>query len=176
MALTVQPPSEPTAGANGGVAVPQLRRVLSLRDLIFYGIVAITPCAPVTVFGLASSISRGHASLAILLAMVAILFTAVSYGRMAAIYPEAGSAYTYVGRGLNMYMGFLAGWAMLLDYIVIPLFCLMYSALTVQRVLPQLPYWIWVLVFSAGMTALNLRGVRSTPERTKYCSPPWESS
>jgi putrescine importer len=162
MALTVQPPSEPSAGANGGVAVPQLRRVLSLRDLIFYGIVAITPCAPVTVFGLASSISRGHASLAILLAMVAILFTAVSYGRMAAIYPEAGSAYTYVGRGLNMYMGFLAGWAMLLDYIVIPLFCVMYSALTVQRVLPQVPYWIWVLVFSAGMTALNLRGVRST--------------
>ena len=51
MALTVQPPSEPTAGANGGAAVPQLRRVLSLRDLIFYGIVAITPCAPVTVFG-----------------------------------------------------------------------------------------------------------------------------
>jgi putrescine importer len=161
MALTVQPPSGPI-DANDGAAVPHLRRVLSLRDLIFYGIVAITPCAPVTVFGLASSISRGHASLAILLAMVAILFTAVSYGRMAAIYPEAGSAYIYVGRGLNRYMGFLAGWAMLLDYIVIPLFCVMYSALMVQRVLPQVPYWIWVLIFSTGMTVLNLRGVRST--------------
>lgn len=153
---------EAPANANEGAAVPQLRRVLSLRDLIFYGIVAITPCAPVTVYGLASSMSRGHASLVILLAMVAILFTAVSYGRMAAIYPEAGSAYTYVGRGLNVYMGFLAGWAMLLDYIVIPLFCVMYSALTVQRVVPQVPYWVWVFVFAAGMTALNLRGVRST--------------
>lgn len=106
--------------------------------------------------------SRGHASLAILLAMVAILFTAVSYGRMAAVYPEAGSAYTYVGRGLNVYMGVLAGWAMLLDYVVIPLFCVMYSALTVQRVIPQVPYWVWVFAFAAGMTALNLNGIRST--------------
>jgi putrescine importer len=142
--------------------VPELRRVLSLRDLIFYGIVSITPCAPVTVFGLASSMSRGHASLAILLAMIAILFTAVSYGRMAAVYPTAGSAYTYVGRGLNTHLGFLAGWAMLLDYIVIPLFCVMYSALTMRRVMPQVPYWVWALIFAAGITGLNLNGVRST--------------
>ncbi len=136
--------------------------MLSLRDLVLYGIVSITPCAPVTVFGLASSMSRGHASLTILLGMIAILFTAVSYGRMAAIYPTAGSAYTYVGRGLNMHLGFLAGWAMLLDYIVIPLFCVIYSALMMQRVMPQVPYWIWSFIFAAGITALNLTGVRST--------------
>lgn len=147
---------------NVGGAAPHLRRVLSLRDLIFYGIVSITPCAPVTVFGLASSMSRGHASLAILLAMIAILFTAVSYGRMAAVYPTAGSAYTYVGRGLNVHLGFLAGWAMLLDYIVIPLFCVLYSALIMQRVVPQVPYWAWAFIFAAGITALNLHGVRST--------------
>ena len=142
--------------------MPQLRRVLSLRDLIFYGIVSITPCAPVTVFGLASSLSRGHASLTILLGMIAILFTAVSYGRMAAVYPTAGSAYTYVGRGLNMHLGFLAGWAMLLDYIVIPVFCVMYSALIISRVIPLVPYWMWALMFAAAITALNLKGVRST--------------
>lgn len=106
--------------------------------------------------------SRGHASLAIFLAMIAILFTAVSYGRMAAVYPTAGSAYTYVGRGLNMHLGFLAGWAMLLDYIVIPLFCVLYSALTMQRVVPQVPYWVWAFIFATGITALNLTGVRST--------------
>ena len=148
--------SSPTADA------PHLRRVLSLRDLIFYGIVSVTPCAPVTVFGLASSMSRGHASLAILLAMIAILFTAVSYGRMAAVYPTAGSAYTYVGRGLNVHLGFMAGWAMLLDYIVIPLFCVMYAALTMRRVVPEVPYWAWAFIFTAGITALNLSGVRST--------------
>lgn len=94
--------------------------------------------------------------------MIAILFTAVSYGRMAAVYPAAGSAYIYVGRGLNMHLGFLAGWAMLLDYIVIPLFCVLYSALTMRRVMPQVPYWALALIFAAGITALNLNGVRST--------------
>ena len=153
---------ESSSTPNVEGTAPHLRRVLSLRDLIFYGIVSITPCAPVTVFGLACSMSRGHASLAILLAMIAILFTAVSYGRMAAVYPTAGSAYTYVGRGLNMHLGFLAGWAMLLDYIVIPLFCVLYSALIMQRVVPQVPYWAWAFIFAAGITALNLHGVRST--------------
>jgi len=97
-----------------------LRRVLGVWDLILYGIVAVTPSAPVTVFGIAMRDSKGHAIDTILIAMVAMILTAVSYGRMATLYPSAGSAYTYVGRGLNPYLGFLAGWAMLLDYLFIP--------------------------------------------------------
>jgi putrescine importer len=62
--------------------------------------------------------------------MVAMMLTAFSYGRMAALYPSAGSAYTYVGRGLNLHLGFLAGWAMLLDYLLVPLICTVYGALT----------------------------------------------
>ena len=104
-------------------AVPGLRRVLSLRDLILYGIVAVTPSAPITVFGLVSVRAHGHTVDTILIAMIAMLLTATSYGRMARIYPSAGSAYTYVSRGLNPHLGFLAGWAMLLDYLIIPLFC-----------------------------------------------------
>ncbi len=107
--------------------VPRLRRVLSLGDLILYGIIAVTPSAPVTVFGLATVRARGHTVDTILFAMVAMALTAVSYGRMAAVYPAAGSAYTYVGRGLNPHLGFLAGWAMLLDYLIIPLFCVVYG-------------------------------------------------
>ena len=91
--------------------------------MILYGIVAVTPSAPVTVFGIAMRDSKGHAIDTILIAMVAMILTAVSYGRMATLYPSAGSAYTYVGRGLNPHLGFLAGWAMLLDYLFIPLFC-----------------------------------------------------
>lgn len=101
---------------------PRLRRVLTLWDLIFYGIVAVTPSAPATIFGLADVQSRGHVVLTILAAMAAMVLTAISYGRMAALYPSAGSAYTYVGRGIHPYLGFVAGWAMLLDYMLIPLF------------------------------------------------------
>jgi amino acid transporter len=142
--------------------VPRLRRVLGLWDLILYGIVAVAPSAPVTVFGLALVMSKGHAVDTILLAMVAMVLTGFSYGRMAALYPAAGSAYTYVGRGLNPHLGFLAGWAMLLDYLIIPLFCVIYGSLSIQRLFPQVPFVIWSAFIAGAMTYLNLRGIRST--------------
>jgi amino acid transporter len=143
-------------------APPRLRRVLTLKDLIFYGIVLVQPIAPVGIFGLALKISRGHAVTTILVAMVAMMLTAFSYGRMAVLYPSAGSAYTYVGRGLSPYLGFLAGWVMFLDYLIIPVINTIYGALTVQRLVPRAPYAVWVAVFAGGMTVLNLRGIRFT--------------
>ena len=86
-----------------------MRRVLSLWDLVFYGIVLIQPIAPMPLFGVAQKLSDGHFVTTILLAMFAMLITAFSYGRMAAIYPSAGSAYTYVGKGLNVYLGISGG-------------------------------------------------------------------
>jgi amino acid transporter len=102
-------------------AVPRLRRTLTLWDLIFYGIVLIQPIAPVPLYGVAQKLSDGHFVTIILIALFAMLITAVSYGRMGALYPTAGSAYTYVGKGLNPHLGFLAGWAMILDYLLQPL-------------------------------------------------------
>ena len=144
------------------IEIPRLRRVLSLWDLILYGIVAVTPSAPVTVFGLALVMSKGHAVDTILIAMVAMVLTGFSYGRMAALYPAAGSAYTYVGRGLNPHLGFLAGWAMLLDYVVIPVFCVIYGSLAIQRLFPQVPFVVWSAFIAGAITYLNLRGIRST--------------
>lgn len=136
--------------------------MLSLWDLIIFGIMAVTPSAPVTVFGLVSVRARGHTVDTILFAMVAMVLTAVSYGRMAALYPAAGSAYTYVGKALNPHLGFLAGWAMLLDYFTIPLFCVVYGSLIVQRMLPDVPYVIISAGFAGGITYLNARGIRAT--------------
>jgi putrescine importer len=112
-----------TTQTEAGETTPRLWRVLSVWDLMFYGLVAVTPSAPATVFGLAEVKSRGHVVVTILAAMVAMILTAISYGRMAALYPSAGSAYTYVGRGIHPYLGFVSGWAMLLDYVISPLFC-----------------------------------------------------
>ena len=141
---------------------PRLRRVLGLWDLIFYGIVIIQPIAAVPVFGVADGLSHGHAVTAVLVAGMAMMLTAVSYGRMARIYPLAGSAYNYVGRGLNPHLGFLAGWAMVLDYLIFPIVCVIQVALTVQRLLPAIPYAAWVFAFVVVLTAINLRGIRST--------------
>jgi putrescine importer len=141
---------------------PRLRRVLSLWDLILYGIVLIMPIAPLPLFGIVQKLSLGHAVTTILIAMVAMMLTAFSYGRMAALYPSAGSAYTYVGRGLNPHLGFLAGWAMLLDYLLVPLICTIYGALTAERLVPEVPYVVWAALFAGTMTVVNLRGIRTT--------------
>ena len=141
---------------------PRLRRVLRLHDLICYGIVIIQPIAPVPLFGLAEELSHGHAVTTVLLAGIAMMLTAFSYGRMAALYPLAGSAYSYVGRGLNPHLGFLAGWAMSLDYLVFPIVAVIQASLTVQRLLPAIPYSAWVAFFVILLTGINLLGVRTT--------------
>jgi len=151
----------PSAG-NSSNAVPHLKRVLTLWDLIFYGIVVIMPIAAVPLFGVAQKLSNGHTVTTIMIAMVAMMLTAVSYGRMATLYPAAGSAYTYVGRGLNPHLGFLAGWAMFLDYLLIPLLNAIYVPLTLKRLIPGLPYVAGALIFVTLITLLNLWGIRST--------------
>jgi amino acid transporter len=137
------------------------RSLLSLRDLVIYGVVLVQPIAPVGIFGISERASRGHVTTTILLAMIAMLFTAYSYGRLAARYPSAGSAYTYVGSSFGPYIGFLVGWAMFLDYLIIPLISTQYAALAVQRLTPEVPLLAWVGLFCVLITWLNLRGIRS---------------
>ncbi len=152
----IQPP------ANSAPAAPRLKRVLTLWDLIFYGIVLIQPVAPIPLFGVVQTRSHGHMVDTILLAMVAMMITAFSYGRMAALYPAAGSAYTYVGRGLNPHLGFLAGWAMFLDYLLQPILNGVWVSVAVHRLLPQVPYAVGALLFIGLVVGLNLVGIRAT--------------
>jgi amino acid transporter len=139
-----------------------LRRVLGLWDLVFYGIVLIQPVAATGPFGIADQMSRGHVVTTIVIGMVAMMFTAVSYGRMATLYPVAGSAYTYVGRAFNPYLGFLTGWAMFLDYLIIPILNVRFGSESLQRLCPNVPLWLLVALFAAAMTLLNLRGIQWT--------------
>ena len=108
----------------------KLLRVLSLGDLVIYGIILIQPVAALPLFGHANNISKGHAVTTILIAMMAMIFTAISYGRMANRYPSAGSAYTYVGKGIHPYLGFVAGWSMFMDYMFIPILCVIFTSIT----------------------------------------------
>src|ERR1700747_929622 len=150
------------------VAAPRLKRVLTLWDLIFYGIVLIQPIAPVPLYGVAQKLSDGHFVTIILIALFAMLITAVSYGRMGALYPTAGSAYTYVGKGLNPHLGFLAGWAMILDYLLQPLINTVWISTALhERYVHQVPFVVWVFVISAIMTLLNLAGVKASARANK---------
>ncbi len=184
--MTLEQNKETSPAASGSSsdtpAAPRLRRVLGLWDLIFYGIVLIQPVGAIGIFGLADQKSFGHVTLTILIALVAMMLTALSYGRMAALYPAAGSAYTYVGRGLHVYCGFIAGWAMFLDYLVIPIVSVVYGAISMQKGLDTM--WpgkahsfavalglqneqkvaiiFWVILFVSITTFLNIRGIKWT--------------
>ena len=149
-------------------SAPGLRRTLTLSDLIFYGIVLIQPIAPVPLYGIAQKLSDGHFVTIILIALFGMLITAVSYGRMGALYPTAGSAYTYVGRGLNPHLGFLAGWAMILDYLLQPLINTVWISTALhERYLPQIPYIVWAAIIAGIMTVLNLAGIKSSARANK---------
>lgn len=139
-----------------------LKRTLSLGQLIVMGIILVQPTAPMPPFGAISVTSNGHAVTTILIAMGAMLLTAWSYGRMARLYPNAGSAYTYVGREIHPVAGYLTGWSMLLDYAVNPLICTIWCARAVQSLLPGVPYAATAVFFALLFTALNLQGIQAT--------------
>jgi amino acid transporter len=98
----------------------ELKRSLGLRDLIIYGLVFMVPIAPFAIFGTVFNSSKGMVPLTYLIGMVAMIFTALSYREMSRAFPIAGSVYSYVSHGINSSVGFFAGWAILLDYLLVP--------------------------------------------------------
>jgi putrescine importer len=156
--------SSPSATAS---ARPSLARVLGLWSLVIYGIVLIQPTAPMPPFGVVSQEARGHVVTTLLIAMVAMLFTAVAYGRMAAVYPKAGSAYSYVSQELHPALGYVTGWSMLFDYVMNPIICVIWCSKAAQNFLP-LPYPVWAFFFASLFTVLNLRGVKASARTNAF--------
>src|ERR1043166_6379239 len=152
MAVETTPPS----------SAVRLKRSLGLWDLILYGIIVIQPVAPMSVFGVLSDRGRGHVVTTILIAMVAMLFTAISYGRMARAYPSAGSAFTYVAQEIHPSVGYVTGWSMVMDYIVNPLVCVIWCAGQAHEFAPAIPEWGWKIIFAVAFTMLNLRGIKTS--------------
>src|SRR2546422_852411 len=150
-----------TSSAPASTA-PRLRRTLTLWDLILYGVIVIQPVAPMSVFGVLSQRGHGHVVTTILIAMVAMLFTAISYGRMARAYPSAGSAFTYVGQEINPALGYVTGWSMVMDYMLNPMICIIWISQQAHVFAPGVPYWGWALIFGAVFTFLNLQGIKTS--------------
>ena len=140
----------------------RLKRRLGLLDLIVYGLVIVQPTAPMPIYGVVSQIAHGQVTATILLGMLAMLFTAVSYGRMARLYPAAGSAYTYVREAVHPAAGFMVGWSVMLDYLLNPLICTLWCSKALGNFLPAVPFPVFVLGFVLLFTALNLYGIEAS--------------
>lgn len=138
----------------------KLKRVLSTRDLIVYGIMMMFPLAPVAVYGAVQQQTGGHLFLAYLVAMVGMLFTALSYGAMAGAFPRAGSTYTFTSKGLHHDIGLLSGWAITLDYVLFPTLNMILLGLFASAQWPSIHYWWWVVAAVIFVTFFNMREVR----------------
>src|ERR1035437_7267381 len=121
-----------------------LHRTLGLWNLIIIGMVIIQPTAPMGIYGVISNKAHGHVVTTILIAMIAMLLTAISYGRMARVYPSAGSSFTYVGQEVHSAFGYIVGWGMVMDYLLNPLICTAFCAKAAMNMLPGLSYYAWV--------------------------------
>jgi putrescine importer len=146
---------------------PGLKRVLGLSSLVLYGIILIQPTAPMPLFGAAASLGKGHVVTTILIGMFAMLFTAISYGRMANVYPSSGSAYAYVSRAIHPSLGYFVGWGMIFDYIMNPIICVIWISKAAMNLIPEIPYGVYAVAFACLFTVMNLRGIESS-SRTNY--------
>ncbi|WP_148593637.1 APC family permease, partial [Streptomyces sp. WAC01526] len=146
---------------GGSAATGALRRTLSFRDLLVYGLLFIAPMAPVGIFGALQATSHGAVTLVYLVATVAMAFTAFSYAQMVRVAPRAGSVYTYARVGLGEGAGFVAGWMAMLDYLLIPAVAYLFSGIALHALVPSVHPWVWTALAVAVTTLLNLSGVRT---------------
>lgn len=155
---------EVTATSTSAEGAVRLSRTLRLWNLIIIGMVIIQPTAPMGIYGVISNKAHGHVVTTILIAMVAMLFTAICYGRMARIYPSAGSAYTYVGQEMHSILGYIVGWGMVMDYLLNPLICTAFCAKTAMNIVPGMSYYAWIFIFAVFFTWMNLRGIKTSAQ------------
>lgn len=137
-----------------------LKRVLGLRSLVFFGLAYMTPMIVLGIFGIVAEATEGASASAYAVALVAMIFTAASYGRLSAAFPVSGSAYTYVRKTIDSRAGFAVGWAILLDYLFLPMVIWLIGAAYMQAQFPDVPVFVWLLAFIGITTILNVIGLK----------------
>ncbi|AZL66547.1 APC family permease [Pseudomonas oryziphila] len=142
-------------------APAQLRRVLGLPALVFFGLVYMVPLTIFTTYGIVTELTGGRTAGAYLVTLLAMLFTATSYSFMVRRFPVAGSAYSYTNMAFGPNVGFLAGWSLLLDYLFIPMINYLLIGLFLNIAFPAIPAWAIVLASIALVTVLNVIGIHS---------------
>ncbi|MGW2919383.1 APC family permease [Streptomyces angustmyceticus] len=146
---------------GGGAPGAALRRTLTFRDLVVYGLLFIAPMAPVGIFGTLQAASHGAVTTVYLVATAAMACTAYSYAQMVRVAPRAGAVYTYARVGLGEGAGFVAGWMAMLDYLLVPAVAYLFSGIALHALVPSVHPWVWTALAVAVTTLLNLWGVRT---------------
>lgn len=145
--------SDPQSGAR-------LNRVLGMPALVLFGLAYMVPLTVFTTYGVVTDMTAGHLPTAYVVTLAAMVFTAYSYGRMVRAHPYAGSAYTYTQKSFGGHLGFMTGWALMLDYIFLPMINYLVIGIYLSASLPSVPSWVWIVVAIVLVTGLNVLGIK----------------
>ncbi|WP_291391040.1 APC family permease [Acinetobacter sp.] len=145
---------------SGTQSAAKLQKTLGLWHIIIIGLAYIQPMTLFDTFGLVSEESHYHVPTSYIIALIAILFTSISYGHMIRRYPSSGSAYTYAQKSIHPNVGFMVGWSSWLDYLLSPMVNIILVVIYLEALFPDVNHWVWVVGLTAFMTAVNLRGAR----------------
>ncbi|MFB6434729.1 MAG: APC family permease [Candidatus Malihini olakiniferum] len=137
----------------------QLRKTLPFWQVVMMGLAYMQPMTIYDTFGIVTNLTDGHVATAYVFALIGILFTAISYGKLVRRFPSAGSAYTYTQKAISPHVGFLVGWSSLLDYLFMPMINVLLAKTYLETIFPEVPDWIFVAVLVGLMTLCNLRGI-----------------
>ena len=152
--------SDASAGRQPGGQ--KLARVLGVPDMIVYGLIFMVPIAPFGIYGGVFTESGGMPALVYVVGTLAMVFTALSYGMLIREWPVSGSVYAYTSRGLGKGIGFVSGWTLLLDYLLIPVLMYVVASTALSGIVPEVPPWAFSIVFVVANTFVNIRGIALT--------------
>jgi putrescine importer len=150
---------EPIHGHGADMDQTALRRVFGTGSLVMFGLAYLVPLTVFTTFGSVSKLTQGHLPLAYLVTSLAMLFTASSYARLVKTVPVAGSAFSYAGAAFGKHVGFITGWTLLLDYILMPAINYVIIGIYLGAQFPAIPATLWSVMAIGLVTALNIVGV-----------------
>ncbi|MGO0059394.1 APC family permease [Brevibacillus fluminis] len=139
-----------------------LKRTLTLTPLVLFGLAYMAPMIVFGIYGVLAEATHGLVATAYVIALIAMLVTAYSYGQMVRAYPVSGSAYTYTRKSIHPNLGFLVGWSVLLDYVFLPMVIWLIGSVYLQAAFPTVPTWIWIIAFIIITTAINMIGIQVT--------------
>jgi amino acid transporter len=159
--MSTAPSESSPAGTETAAGEGHLKRVLGVPSLVLFGMVYMVPLTVFTTYGIVTQLTGGRLSVAYLVTLAAMVFTARSYARMSAAYPVAGSAYAYTQKSFGAPVGFLAGWSLLLDYLFLPMLNYLVIGIYMSAAIPAVPPWVWILIAVVVVTILNIVGIVS---------------
>ncbi|MDT5102624.1 MAG: putrescine importer, partial [Mycobacterium sp.] len=159
--MSTAPAESSSPGTETAAGEGHLKRALGVPSLVLFGMVYMVPLTVFTTYGIVTQLTGGRLSVAYLVTLAAMVFTARSYARMSAAYPVAGSAYAYTQKSFGAPVGFLAGWSLLLDYLFLPMLNYLVIGIYMSAAVPAVPPWAWIVISIVVVTVLNIVGIVS---------------